>query len=64
MQLEKTKDILHFIGNNKKPNQFVAGFALETENEIANAISKLKKKNANCIILNSFNNNNKVFGGR
>jgi phosphopantothenoylcysteine decarboxylase/phosphopantothenate--cysteine ligase len=62
LELEKTKDILHFIGNNKKPNQFVAGFALETENEKANAILKLKAKNADCIILNSFNNNNPVFG--
>lgn len=62
LELEKTKDILHFVGNNKKLNQFVAGFALETENEKANAILKLKAKNVNCIILNSFNNNNPVFG--
>ncbi len=62
LDLEKTKDILYFVGNNKKSNQFVAGFALETENEKANAILKLKAKNADCIILNSFNNNNPVFG--
>ncbi len=62
LQLEKTKDILHFVGNNKKTNQFVAGFALETENGKANAIKKLKEKNADCIILNSFNSNNPVFG--
>jgi phosphopantothenoylcysteine decarboxylase/phosphopantothenate--cysteine ligase len=62
LELEKTKDILHFVGNNKRPNQFVAGFALETENGKANAILKLKAKNADCIILNSFNNDNPVFG--
>ncbi|MFY7963274.1 MAG: bifunctional phosphopantothenoylcysteine decarboxylase/phosphopantothenate--cysteine ligase CoaBC [Chitinophagaceae bacterium] len=62
IELEKTKDILHFIGNNKKQNQFVAGFALETENEKVNAISKLKNKNADCIILNSFSAVNRVFG--
>ena len=62
IQLEKTKDILHYIGNNKKPHQFIAGFALETQNEKENAIAKLKSKNLDCIILNSFNINNKVFG--
>lgn len=62
LELEKTKDILQHIGTNKKPNQFIAGFALETENEKANAIKKLKTKNTDCIILNSFNQINKVFG--
>lgn len=62
LQLAKTTDILHHIGNNKKPTQFVAGFALETNDEEQNAIKKLKSKNADCIILNSFNANNPVFG--
>lgn len=62
LQLEKTKDILHYIGNQKKQHQFIAGFALETENETTNAIAKLKNKKADCIILNSFNADNKVFG--
>jgi len=62
LELEKTKDILHHIGNNKKPHQFIAGFALETENEKVNAIKKLKTKNANCIILNTFISSNSVFG--
>jgi phosphopantothenoylcysteine decarboxylase/phosphopantothenate--cysteine ligase len=62
LELEKTTDILHYIGNHKKPNQFIAGFALETNNEKENAIAKLKSKNADCIILNSFNNDNNVFG--
>ncbi len=62
LQMEKTKDILQYVGNNKRSNQFIAGFALETENEKTNAINKLKNKNADCIILNSFNKDNKVFG--
>lgn len=62
LQLEKTKDILQYIGNNKKPHQFIAGFALETNNEKENAIKKLVSKNADCIILNSFNSDNRVFG--
>lgn len=62
IELTKTKDILHYVGTNKKPYQFVAGFALETQNENINAVAKLKTKNADCIILNSYNNDNKVFG--
>lgn len=62
LQLEKTKDILKFVGLNKLPNQFIVGFALETENEIENAKKKLKNKKADCIILNSYNKENNVFG--
>ena len=62
LELEKTKDILQYIGTNKTSKQFIAGFALETENEKENALKKLKAKNLDCIILNSFNNDNKVFG--
>ena len=51
LELIKTKDILHHLGKNKKPNQFLVGFALETENEIINAEEKLIKKNLDCIIL-------------
>lgn len=43
IELEKTKDILASLGNRKK-NQFLIGFALETENEIENAKSKIQKK--------------------
>ena len=62
LELIKTKDILYHLGKNKKPNQFLVGFALETENEIINAEEKLIKKNLDCIILNKLNSNNKVFG--
>ncbi|NVK52282.1 MAG: bifunctional phosphopantothenoylcysteine decarboxylase/phosphopantothenate--cysteine ligase CoaBC [Flavobacteriaceae bacterium] len=50
--LEPTKDILASLGNIKS-KQFLVGFALETENEIANATSKLKRKNLDMIVLNS-----------
>ena len=50
--LEKTKDILASLGEIKK-NQFLIGFALETENEIENAKLKIQKKNLDLIILNS-----------
>ncbi len=57
ISFNKTKDILQEMGAKKKDNQFVVGFALETENEIENAQSKLKRKNADMIALNSLNNN-------
>jgi len=55
LQLAKTKDILASLGQQKQPHQFIAGFALETENEKENALAKLQKKNADCIVLNSLN---------
>jgi phosphopantothenoylcysteine decarboxylase/phosphopantothenate--cysteine ligase len=54
LELEKTKDILYSLGEKKK-NQMLIGFALETENEIENAKGKIKKKNLDLIVLNSLN---------
>lgn len=52
--LEPTKDILASLGAIKK-DQFLVGFALETENELENAKSKLTRKNLDAIVLNSLN---------
>lgn len=60
--LEKTKDILSELGKRKKKNQLLVGFALETENEIANAQQKLKSKNLDMVILNSLNHKGAGFG--
>jgi len=60
--LTKTTDILKHLGGMKTRNQFLAGFALETENEQANALKKLKEKNADIIILNSLNDAGAGFG--
>ena len=54
IDLVKNKDILLSMGE-LKSQQFIVGFALETENEIENAIGKLKKKNLDAIVLNSLN---------
>lgn len=54
LELEKTKDILASLGEMKK-DQFLVGFALETNNELENAKGKLKRKNLNLIVLNSLN---------
>lgn len=61
IELEKTKDILASMGEIKK-NQFLIGFALETENEIENAKLKIKKKNLDLIVLNSLQDEGAGFG--
>ncbi|MDB4402350.1 bifunctional phosphopantothenoylcysteine decarboxylase/phosphopantothenate--cysteine ligase CoaBC [Algibacter sp.] len=54
LELEKTKDILGSLGEIKK-QQYLVGFALETNNELEHAKGKLKRKNLNLIVLNSLN---------
>ncbi|MBD3723537.1 MAG: bifunctional phosphopantothenoylcysteine decarboxylase/phosphopantothenate--cysteine ligase CoaBC [Flavobacteriaceae bacterium] len=61
LELEKTKDILASLGQVKK-NQFLIGFALETENEIEHAKQKIEKKNLDLIVLNSLNDKGAGFG--
>jgi len=61
IELEKTKDILASLGEVKK-NQFLIGFALETENEIEHAKQKIQKKNLDLIVLNSLNDTGAGFG--
>ncbi len=61
IELEKTKDILASLGEIKK-NQFLIGFALETENEIENAKLKIQKKNLDLIVLNSLQDEGAGFG--
>lgn len=53
IELKKTKDILSHLGDNKRDNQLLIGFALETNNEEVNAQKKLEKKKLDFIILNS-----------
>lgn len=55
MELVKTVDIAAEMALLKRQNQLTVGFALETENEIDNAINKLKNKNLDYIVLNSLN---------
>lgn len=61
IELEKTKDILASLGEIKR-NQFLIGFALETENEIENAKLKIQKKNLDLIVLNSLQDEGAGFG--
>lgn len=61
LTLEKTQDILASLGH-AKTKQIVVGFALETENEIENAIAKIQKKNLDLIVLNSLQDEGAGFG--
>ncbi len=55
LSLRPTRDIAASIGTQRKPEQILVGFALETSREEANAIHKLQQKNLDIIILNSLN---------
>ena len=55
LELVKNPDVLGWAGKQKMNNQLLVGFALETNNELKNAIGKLKSKNLDFIILNSLN---------
>ena len=62
VELTKTKDILKSLGEKKYNGQILVGFALETMNEKEYALSKLKTKNADMIVLNSLNEEGAGFG--
>jgi len=55
LELKPTKDIAFELGKIKRPSQILAGFALETNNELASAKGKLIRKNLDFIVLNSLN---------
>ena len=60
--LKRTHDILLTIGQKKREDQIVIGFAMETENLLENAAKKLQEKNANYIIANSIREPGAGFG--
>ena len=63
ISLEKTEDILLELGKIKKDTQLLIGFALETNNELENAIKKIKSKNLDFIVLNSLKDEGAGFKG-
>jgi phosphopantothenoylcysteine decarboxylase/phosphopantothenate--cysteine ligase len=62
LELSRTKDILHALGEIKKTGQILVGFALENTDEASYARKKLKSKNADMIVLNSLNDAGAGFG--
>ncbi len=62
LKLKPTIDIAETLGKKKQKCQILAGFALETRDEISNARAKLKKKNLDLIVLNSLRDEGAGFG--
>ncbi len=62
LELKPTKDIAAELGNQKRENTIHIGFALETDNELANANDKLHRKNLDAIVLNSLKDEGAGFG--
>jgi phosphopantothenoylcysteine decarboxylase/phosphopantothenate--cysteine ligase len=62
LELTKTKDILKSLGAQKRKDQLLVGFALETSNEREYALNKMATKNADLIVLNSLNDAGAGFG--
>lgn len=60
--LKRTKDILKYLGEHKKPSQFLCGFSMETENLIENSRIKLEKKNLDMIAANNLKVSGAGFG--
>ena len=61
--LKRTKDILKTLGENKKENQFICGFSMETQNMLENSKKKLEKKNCDMIVANNLKQDGAGFGG-
>ena len=62
IELKRTKDILKELGQSRRENQFICGFAMETENLIENAVRKLESKNVDMIVANSLKTEGAGFG--
>ena len=62
LELERTEDILMSLGQHKRPNQKLVGFAAETSNVVEHAIEKLKKKNLDWIVANDVSRKDRGFG--
>ncbi len=62
IKLERTEDILGFLGAHKKEGQFLCGFSMETENMEENSRQKLQKKNLDLIVANNLKQAGAGFG--
>ena len=60
--LERTDDILAYLGQHKREGQFLCGFSMETENVLENSRAKLKKKNLDMVVANSLKQEGAGFG--
>ena len=63
LSLERTTDILSYLGQRKTSGQFLCGFSMETENVLGNSRAKLEKKNLDMIAANSLRQEGAGFAG-
>ena len=63
LELERTQDILSYLGRNRKEGQVICGFSMETENLIENSKRKLQEKNVDLIVANNIKVEGAGFGG-
>lgn len=62
IELERTQDILKYLGEHKKEHQFLCGFSMETQNMLENSRAKLNKKNLDMIVANNLKVSGAGFG--
>lgn len=62
IELERTEDILGYLGEHKREGQFLCGFSMETEHMIENSRKKLEKKNLDLIVANNLKQSGAGFG--
>ena len=63
IELERTRDILKYLGEHKKPEQVLCGFSMETKNMLGNSREKLQKKKLDMIVANNLKVSGAGFGG-
>jgi phosphopantothenoylcysteine decarboxylase/phosphopantothenate--cysteine ligase len=61
--MERTEDILRYLGEHKKPGQFLCGFSMETQNMVENSRAKLARKNLDLIVANNVKEAGAGFAG-
>ena len=62
IELERTEDILKYLGEHRKKGQFICGFSMETEHMVENSTAKLDKKNVDMIVANNLKVRGAGFG--
>lgn len=62
LEMERTDDILAWLGNHRQPGQVLCGFSMETENMLENSQAKLEKKHVDMIVANNLKTTGAGFG--
>ena len=62
LPMKRTTDILAYLGEHRRPGQFICGFSMETEDLVENSKQKLQKKKADLIVANNLRDEGAGFG--